>query len=57
MEYLLSPGEYEIDFQVFAANANPSAVFTFRLNQLGKWFADEAQMYRDGLGMSVSRKG
>ena len=54
-EYLLPPGqEYEIDFQVFAANAKPSAVFTFHLNLKGKWFEDEAQMYSEGLGMSVS---
>jgi hypothetical protein len=57
-EYLLDPGEYEIDFQVFAANANPSAVFTFHLNHTGKWFEDETQMYRDDLGgMRVTKAG
>ncbi len=63
-EYLLPPEEYEIDFRVFAANAKPSAVFTFHLNHRGTWFEDEAKMYRDGLGMtcvrasgSVFRKG
>jgi len=30
-EYLLRPGVYEIDFRVYAANAHPSAVFTFHL--------------------------
>jgi hypothetical protein len=53
-EYLLDPGEYEIDFRIFAANSKPSEVFTFSLNHTGKWFLDEAQMYRDGLGLSVS---
>jgi len=57
-EYLLSPAEeYEIDFRVFAGNAKPSAIFTFHLNHRGKWFVDEASMYRDGLGMSMSHKG
>ena len=57
-EYLLSPAEeYEIDFRVFAGNAKPSAIFTFHLNHRGTWFVDEASMYRDGLGMSVSHKG
>jgi hypothetical protein len=52
-EYLLNPGEYEIDFRVFAANAKASRVFTFCLNHTGQWFEDEAQMYREGLGLSV----
>jgi hypothetical protein len=56
LEYLLDPGEYEIDFQVFAANAKPSAVFTFHLNHKGHWYVDEDQMYRVGLEMSVARK-
>lgn len=53
-EYLLDPGEYEIDFRVFAANSKPSKTFTFHLNHIGNWFEDEAQMYRDGLGLRVS---
>jgi len=56
-EYLLEPGEYEIDFQVFAANAKPSPIFTFHLNHTGQWFEGEAKMYHDGLGMSVTRAG
>jgi hypothetical protein len=56
LEYLLDPGKYEIDFQVFAANAKPSAVFTFHLNHKGGWYLDEGQMYRDGLEMTVTPK-
>jgi hypothetical protein len=53
-EYLLRPGEYEIEFQVFAANSlKPSSIFTFSLNHTGKWFLDEEQMYHEGLGLSV----
>ncbi|MGB8802706.1 MAG: hypothetical protein WCC97_18660 [Candidatus Acidiferrales bacterium] len=52
-EYLLEPGEYEIDFQIFAANANPSRIFTFSLNHTGEWFLDEGQMYREGLGLGI----
>ena len=52
-EYLINPGEYEIDFRIFAANAKPSSVFTFSLNHTGKWFLDEGQMYHDGLGLSM----
>ncbi len=53
-EYLLDPGEYEIDFRVFAGNAKPSVTFTFHLNHTGQWFEDETQMYTAGLGLSVT---
>lgn len=53
-EYLLDPGEYQIDFQVFAANYKPSRTYTFSLNHTGRWFLDERQMYHEGLGLSVS---
>jgi len=55
-EYLLDPGFYEIDFRIYAANAQPSPVFTFRLDHKGTWFSDENRMYADALGMSVIDK-
>ena len=55
-EYLLRPGIYEIDFRVYAANAHPSAIFTFHLDHKGRWFPSENQMYANGLGMRVVEK-
>jgi hypothetical protein len=52
-EYLLDPGEYQIGFQVFASNAQPSSVFTFELNHVGKWHKDEAKMYHESLGLRL----
>ena len=56
-EYLLLPGEYEIDFRVYASNSRPSPVYTFHLNHTGSWFPDEDRMYVQGLGMRVGRRG
>jgi hypothetical protein len=56
-EYLLRPGVYEIDFRIYAANAHPSAIFTFHLEHTGRWFPSEDQMYADGLGMRIVEKG
>jgi hypothetical protein len=53
LEYLLRPGEYQIDFQVSAANARPSRKFTLYLNHTGTWFPDEQRMYSDGLGLKL----
>jgi len=55
-EYLLDPGVYEIDFQVYAANAHPSKIFTFYLDHRGRWFSDEDRMYADALGMRIAPK-
>jgi hypothetical protein len=52
LEYLLEPGEYEIDLQVSAANAKPR-VFTFYINHTGHWFQDENNMYAQGLGLRM----
>jgi hypothetical protein len=55
-EYLLDPGVYEIDFQVYAANAHPSMIFTFYLDHRGRWLSDEDRMYTDALGMRIAPK-
>ena len=55
-EHLLRTGVYEIDFQVYAANAPPSKVFTFFLDHRGKWFPNEDQMFKDGLWMRIAEK-
>jgi hypothetical protein len=52
-EYLLDPGEYQIDFQVFASNASASSVFTFHLNHTGAWYDEEDRMYHEGLGLRL----
>lgn len=56
LEYLLDPGEYQIDFRVFASNAPPSTVFTLFLNHTGTWYEDEAAMYREGVGLRVQTR-
>ena len=54
-EYLLGPGEYEIDFRIFSANARTSSIFTLHLNHTGNWFEDEGRMFHDGLGLQITK--
>ena len=54
LEYLLDPGSYQIDFQVFSATTRPSRVFTLHLNHTGEWFEDEDRMYNEGLGLKIT---
>lgn len=54
-EYLLDPGDYRIDLQIFSANSRPSEVFTFQLSHKGRWAMDETQMYGECLGLQIVR--
>jgi hypothetical protein len=56
LEYLLDPGEYQIDFRVFSANARASEIFTLHLNHTGTWYEDEARMFCDGLGLRITKE-
>jgi len=50
--YLLAPGEYRVHLKVAASNCLPQD-FTVKVNMTGRWFADEEQMFRDGIGLSL----
>lgn len=55
LEHLLDPmHKYEIEFRVYASNARASGVFTIHLNHTGNWFLSETEMFRDGLGLSIT---
>jgi hypothetical protein len=56
LEYLLDPGNYQIDFQVFSSNRRASRIFTFHLGISGQWFADEHRMFQEGLTLRVTHK-
>jgi hypothetical protein len=43
-EYLLEPGEYEIVFEVSAANVRLPQTFTFYMNLTGDWDPDEQKV-------------
>jgi hypothetical protein len=51
MAHILPPGKYQLDILVGAANAEPSK-FTIRINHTGKWYDDEAQMFKEGVSLS-----
>ncbi|MGO9112445.1 MAG: hypothetical protein ACLP9L_24710 [Thermoguttaceae bacterium] len=50
--YLLVPGTYRLELRVAGANCRPRS-FTVELTLTGQWYAEEEQMYRDGLGLSL----
>jgi hypothetical protein len=50
--YLIPPGIYR--FVVVAAAANATLIRrTIELNLTGKWFPDEARMFKDGVGLRI----
>jgi len=49
---LLSPGTYRLELQVAAANSRPVKKVV-EITITGKWFADERQMFQDGIGLRV----
>jgi hypothetical protein len=51
---LLGPGEYYVYLKVAASNCPPSD-FKVKLKMPGKWFADEDQMFRDGIGLTCAK--
>lgn len=55
LEFLLDPGEYEIDLQVSAANTKPT-ICTFCLNHTGQWLETERKMFTQGLGLDIKSK-
>ena len=48
--HLLSPGVYRLDLKVAATNARPRTK-KIELTVTGHWFADEAGMFKDGIGL------
>jgi len=50
-EYLLPPGEYQIDIQIVASNLTEPKKSTIYLNHIGKWFIHESEMYSKGFGI------
>lgn len=50
--HIVGPGEYQVKLEVAAHNAKASR-HTLTITVPGPWYADEAQMLRDGVGISV----
>ncbi len=51
---LLAPGEYYVYLKVAASNCPPTD-FKVKVKMPGRWFADEEQMFRDGIGLSCAK--
>ena len=49
---LFGPGEYYVYLKVAASNCAPKD-FKVKVKMPGKWFEDEEQMFRDGIGLSL----
>jgi hypothetical protein len=52
LTHLIPPGVYQLQLRVAAANC-PPVPKTIELTITGKWFAGEAQMFSEGLGIRV----
>lgn len=48
----LKAGVYEIDLSIAASNAKPTKK-TIEMNFMGKWFHDEMEMLREGVGLRI----
>ncbi|MCZ7564778.1 MAG: hypothetical protein M5U08_14150 [Burkholderiales bacterium] len=51
--HLVPPGVYELQLRVAAANCLP-VTHTIELTITGNWFADQAKMFSDGLGIKAA---
>jgi len=52
--HIVGPGEYRLETLVAAENARPLRE-TIEISVRGKWYQDETQMLRDGVGVRLSR--
>ena len=52
LSHLVPPGVYRLQLRVAAANSAP-VTRTIELTITGKWFAEQAQMFSDGLGIRM----
>ncbi|MBI3615927.1 MAG: hypothetical protein HY211_05350 [Candidatus Omnitrophica bacterium] len=50
--HIIGPGEYQLDILVAAENARPIKE-TIAIDLPGAWYADEAIMLRDGVGVTI----
>jgi hypothetical protein len=53
--HIVGPGRYELDITVVAENASPET-WSIEINNSGQWYADEARMLRDGIGVNAIRR-
>ncbi len=53
--HLVSPGVYQLELRVAAANCIP-VTKVIEITITGKWFAEQRQMFSDGLGIKVINK-
>ena len=51
--HIVGPGQYRLKIQVSADNAQRPLDTTVSITVTGKWYADEATMFRDGVGVSI----
>jgi hypothetical protein len=52
LAHLVPPGTYRLELKAAAANCRPKAT-TVEITITGKWIADEARMFSEGLGVRV----
>ena len=50
--HLIPPGTYQLALRVAAANSTP-VTKTIEVTTTGEWFADQARMFREGLGIRI----
>jgi hypothetical protein len=51
--HIIGPGEYQLDILIAAENARPSKRMV-TISIRGPWYAEEARMLRDGVGVTVA---
>jgi hypothetical protein len=52
LTHLIAPGTYRLQLRIAGGNCSPITK-TLELTLTGRWFADQSQMFTDGLGIRV----
>jgi hypothetical protein len=50
--HLVKPGTYQLELRIAAANARP-VIKQLEFTCTGKWFDDETDMFREGIGLNI----
>jgi hypothetical protein len=51
--HIVGPGNYRLEIQITADNAQHPLDTTVSINVTGNWYADEATMFRDGVSVTI----
>jgi hypothetical protein len=54
LSHLIAPGTYQLELRIAAANCLPVTKI-LKVTLTGKWFHDEQVMFRDGIGLQITK--